>query len=148
MYQQLLASHPPGTAVPTFYDELGISAPQPGQDKYQYNDDGGRDGLDNDGVRSSAWAKLQALLRGNGERETTALAVVGEQLLGSEKAGGEQRRKGGGGDGSGVRGSLLVYEVLADEKRRHVYDRHFMPSLTSRWVDSAAFLREVCVWDR
>jgi hypothetical protein len=55
-------------------------------------------------------------------------------------AAGEKKREGGGGDGARVPNSFLVYEVLADEDRRLVYDRHFMPSLVSGSVDSAAFL--------
>jgi hypothetical protein len=162
--------------VPTFYDELGVSAPQLGEDQDDSYSDGDTDRLEASRVRSLAWAKLQARLQSHygtdkplpwqqqqracpegagrggeddGSCERAALAVWVEKELLDLKTGAAGEKKRGGGDGSArVPSSFLVYEVLADENRRRVYDRYFMPSLASRSVDSAAFLREVCLWDR
>jgi hypothetical protein len=53
---------------------------------------------------------------------------------------------GGGGDKDQGRVPtwILVYEILTNGTQREVYDSYFMPSLTSSYLDSVAFLRGTC----
>jgi hypothetical protein len=169
VYRQLLETRHL-SAVPTFYDEMGIGAPEPGE--------GG------DRVPAQAWAKLQGRLQRHYAGKPLPWLVAPTAYLkgprrGSQGAGGAGGAGvGGSGDGCpsleaveqflvkqqqearkrlggnaedeeqrGLSSWYLMYEILADEGRRQVYDDYFMPTLTKLSGDSAGFLRETCLWD-
>ena len=135
--------------VATFYEELGIPKLHVKRDESS--------------LREMAWNAIQTKFQqlyplsyasqwrvddayqvdmGPGSVERLMIGMAGDESDGERAAGGE----GGPREDDHLRALIHVYEILANEEKRKIYDNFFMPKLTARSGRPTEFIQSACFW--